>query len=90
MFGYQPKRNAMQSLLPPPPPAMPNIRSAKQATQNLAKAATRANEAWTKDQMVDALRSVRYWLERAESVIQRSEDGTATAPIVPQPQPRAY
>jgi hypothetical protein len=52
---------------------MPNIRGARLATEDLIKAAARANEAWTEAQMVDALRSVRYWLERTECAIEQTK-----------------
>lgn len=55
-----------KSPLPPPPPPMLGIREVRGVTNDLVRAAQRANEAWTEDQMIDALRSVRYWLERAE------------------------
>lgn len=56
----------------PPPPPMPSIQAASHATGDLVKSAQRANDAWTKSQMVDALRSVRYWLELAEKTIEHS------------------
>lgn len=64
----------MQSRLPPPPPPMPNLRAARVATDDLVKAAARANSAWTKAQMRDALRSVRYWLEMAEQATEHKDD----------------
>lgn len=64
----------MQSPMPPPPQPMPNIRAAHLATDDLVKSAQRANAAWSRSQMVDALRSVRYWLELAESTIEKDQD----------------
>jgi hypothetical protein len=61
---------------------MPNIRAARSATDDLVKSAQRANAAWSKSQMVDALRSVRYWLEQAEKAIEDADE----KPHIPQPQ----
>ncbi|MBB3004372.1 hypothetical protein FHX57_006754 [Paraburkholderia tropica] len=74
----------MMSCMPPPPPPMPNIKAARLATDDLVKAAGRANQAWTKAQMRDALRSVRYWLELAEQSIE--DDEHPDRPNIPQPQ----
>lgn len=64
----------MQSPMPPPPPPMPNIQSARRTTDDLVKASQRANAAWNKSQMIDALRSVRYWLELAEKVCEQNSN----------------
>jgi hypothetical protein len=48
------------------PPPMSDIAPAKAALQELNKAVARANAAWNRTQLVDALRSVRYWTEQAE------------------------
>jgi hypothetical protein len=47
-------------------PPMSDIAPAKAALQELNKAVARANAAWNRTQLVDALRSVRYWTEQAE------------------------
>jgi len=48
-------------------PPMPNIREAKEKVPDLIRAANRANDAWNKTQLEDALNSVRFYLEKIEA-----------------------
>lgn len=49
------------------PPPMPDIREAKEKLPDLIMAANRAEEAWNKTQLEDALNSVRFYLEKIEA-----------------------
>lgn len=63
--GYTPMPELPPTRRPPPP--MPQVRNAQcVAVAELAKAASRAGAAWSKAQLVDALRSARFWLDEAK------------------------
>ena len=60
-------------LPPPPPPPMPNVRTAKVYLPDLHAAVIRAEQAWNKPQLQDALRSARYFIEQAEAAMQQPD-----------------
>lgn len=81
--GYQPDPLPEGKSLPAPPPprslagmypnppATPEIREVQELAKNLLEAAQRAERAWTKAQLVDAMQSVRFWTNEVEKAINR-------------------
>ncbi|WP_126242290.1 hypothetical protein [Burkholderia gladioli] len=73
---FQRKRASLSRIYPPmpelppkrlaPPPTPRVARAQSVAMADLSAAVGRASAAWSESQMIDALRSVRYWLEQAE------------------------
>ena len=55
----------------PPPPPVPEIRSALVLVGEAGKAIHRATSAWNRYQLDDAIRSARYFLDEAEAEIKR-------------------
>lgn len=53
------------------PAPMPQVRVALLSVRDLQEAADRAAKAWNLTQLRDALRSVRYFLELAESSLEK-------------------
>jgi hypothetical protein len=79
--GYQPDPlPAGKTISPPPgrpgtypnPPPVPEIREAHELAKNLLEASKRAEQAWSKAQLVDAMQSVRFWTNEIEKVISKS------------------
>ena len=52
---------------------MPNVRTAKVYLPDLHAAVIRAEQAWNKPQLQDALRSARYFIEQAEAAMQQPD-----------------
>lgn len=56
------------------PAPMPDVRPALLNVADLAAAVDRAGKAWNKSQLTDALRSARFFLERAEQAAEPIPD----------------
>lgn len=50
----------------PDPPPTPDVAPAAPALKELNQAIERASKAWSRTQLIDAMRSVKYWTEQVE------------------------
>ncbi|WP_186270093.1 hypothetical protein [Burkholderia gladioli] len=81
---YEPMPELPPKRLAPPPPPSPRVARAQSvAMADLSAAVGRASAAWSESQMIDALRSVRYWLEQAERELNAAPNND------PHPRPQA-
>jgi hypothetical protein len=67
--GRLPKASSLEAITAPDrraPPSTPEVAPALPALKELNQAIERAAKAWNRTQLIDAMRSVKYWTQQVE------------------------